>query len=409
MQICPTCGKSFNSKRSSHRIYCSLECVYKDSEHGNRISKSKHKEECWETKVCPTCGNSFNSKKSGHRIYCSISCINKGKQHKESAWETKICPICGKTIKSLICEHRICCSRECDSKNKHKEETWIIQVCPTCGKSFKSRKSNPKKHCSYECRTKNNWITKICPVCKKHFKSRVISNRKYCSLGCRNKDIEWKGKIGKAHIGKRYPRKEDIWIAKVCPICGKTFDSYICQHKKYCSRGCSNISSEHWDKVGKAIKSNRQSPESKFNSKEYIDKNNERLRNMICKRPTKPQTKLLLIEIYLHPNETIIFEQPVDGTGYSIDVAFPKSMCGFEYDEPHFHKNNPWRDTTKKEKIRHKTIESLGWFITHYFSEKELNVLVPPNVWHKINDIVKKSTVEERRKMIIPYMYSNQL
>ena len=250
----------------------------------------------------------------------------------------------------------------------------MIKTCPTCKKTFKNKDGHLKQiYCSIECRSKNPEyianlsksqmgknrggirIEQICPVCGKTFVNRSRHNRVYCSKECRYKD------------------KTET---KKCLICGELFTSYKYRNRKYCSKECTKKDTERL-------------------AKRLII-----LRINICKKPTRPQTILLLIIKYLYSNEDVTFENPVDNLRYSIDVGIPRLMLGFEYDEPKFHKNNPWKSKVEYDQIRHLEIESKGWNLTHYETEKHLKELVPLDLWYKINEKIKKTNSDGRWRIV---------
>lgn len=249
-----------------------------------------------------------------------------------------------------------------------------IKICSTCGKIFRNKDGHLKQiYCSIECRSKNPvyrdnlsksqlgkrrggvGIEHACPICGKKFINSQKHNRVYCSKECRYKD------------------KTEI---KKCPICGVQFTSYKYRNTKYCSKECA-----------------KKDPE-------WLAKTLVILRNNTCKKPTRPQTVLLLIIKHLYPNDVVTFENPVDDLRYLIDVAIPRLILGFEYDEPKFHKNNPWKSKTDYDQKRHLEIESIGWNLIHYKTEKELKELVPHDLWCEINGKIKKTDINERCEII---------
>ena len=71
-----------------------------------------------------------------------------------------------------------------------------ICSCIQCGKEFKVKpyKKDTAKFCSKEChgkykkgKRKGEWVTKICPSCGKEFETLKSKEKKYCSQQC-NKD-----------------------------------------------------------------------------------------------------------------------------------------------------------------------------------------------------------------------------
>lgn len=83
---------------------------------------------------------------------------------------------------------------------------------------------------------------KICPVCGKEFESKP--RQKYCSLECRQKSINdnkkefykdyYKKNGDKYKKSQKLPKEE---TEKICPICGKTFTTSD-RRQKYCSPEC---------------------------------------------------------------------------------------------------------------------------------------------------------------------------
>lgn len=300
---------------------------------------------------CPTCGKTFKSFKSNKKKFCSEDCyyINLRGQ-KRGIRKIRICPVCNKSFETLKNSPSICCSTNCvlikqGSQNK---------ICPICKKEFISYKSKPQIHCSRICSVMSMWEKRICPTCGKSFETQKSSDKRYCSRNC-------------------YKRYLDINNneVRICPICKKEFKVKKSMSKIFCSTTCAH-------KDPKEI------------SQRIIN-----LRNNRRKKPTKPQTKLLLLIKYLYPDKTLIFEHKLDNLNYSIDVAIPELMLGFEYDEQYWHKKSITTD-----KKRHLEIESRGWNLTHYESEAELKNIVPIEVWKNINSRIKKTRPLERTKII---------
>ncbi len=69
----------------------------------------------------------------------------------------------------------------------------------------------------------------ICKQCGKVIQQNPHrKEKKFCSDKCR---LTW----WNAHPEKQQRRSEESFI---CPVCGKTFVSYSCKNRKYCSRTC---------------------------------------------------------------------------------------------------------------------------------------------------------------------------
>ncbi len=136
------------------------------------------------------------------------------------------CKYCHKKFEESMLQidrkRSIYCSRECYSKDHR-----IIRNCDRCGKKFTIRKSRYKqseyKFCQ-ECYGKK--IDIKCNYCGKLFEDYESNNKKYCNKECHNKAMQ---------------RKKQI----KCRTCGKIFQMQLSKTKdgrgKYCSNKCSSI------------------------------------------------------------------------------------------------------------------------------------------------------------------------
>ncbi len=73
---CEGCGKKFTSSHKSPK-YCSYECKY-------NYWRKKRKQ-----RICLTCGKSYTSKPSENKKYCSFQCYNKNRFGKKLSIETR--------------------------------------------------------------------------------------------------------------------------------------------------------------------------------------------------------------------------------------------------------------------------------------------------------------------------------
>lgn len=112
--------------------------------------------------------------------------------------------------------------------------------CIECGKEFstESHTEDETKFCSQECmdeykksNRRGEWVTKICPSCGKEFESLKSRNKKYCSEKCFND-------------------KNDLYMQYNCDCCGKEirmrksdYQKKIKRNQKSisCSKECANI------------------------------------------------------------------------------------------------------------------------------------------------------------------------
>ena len=112
-------------------------------------------------------------------------------------------------------------------------------TCIKCGKKFttKNYKKDTAKYCSRECmneyrsgKRRGEWVTKICPSCGKEFESLKSKNKKYCSPEC-------------------VSNRNDNHVIYYCDVCGKEIRmtkwqyQYLTEKQKTitCSKECSNI------------------------------------------------------------------------------------------------------------------------------------------------------------------------
>lgn len=112
-------------------------------------------------------------------------------------------------------------------------------TCIECGKEFtvKPYKKNVAKFCSYECMGKykkgikrGEWIVKICPSCGKEFETLKSKQKKYCSDQCLHD-------------------KNELYMMYNCDCCGKEFKIKKSYYQRKldgkqktitCSKECSN-------------------------------------------------------------------------------------------------------------------------------------------------------------------------
>ena len=108
---------------------------------------------------------------------------------------------------------------------KQQERPEREYICEQCGKSFKSRSSAPVRFCSHNCDVKWRYrhdrvpFTKICEWCGKEFSGEVYrldEPPRTCSRSCR-------AKLRAKESGNRVNYGEVLH--KVCPVCGKEFDT----------------------------------------------------------------------------------------------------------------------------------------------------------------------------------------
>lgn len=120
----------------------------------------------------------------------------------------------------------------------------INKTCPVCGKTFETY-SAKKKYCSKACKyavrlayqraynliyyrkhkSSRATFSKICPFCGKSFET-TVSFKKYCSRNC-----HIKAKI------ERMRNNHIPFVTKTCAICGKSFET-VFHNQKYCSDVC---------------------------------------------------------------------------------------------------------------------------------------------------------------------------
>lgn len=112
----------------------------------------------------------------------------------------------------------------------------------------------------------SKWIDCICLNCNVSFKIRKLQfergRGKYCSINCKNDYMK-----GSIHLNIRKR------LIKVCQQCGELFEIRHCEnHRKHCSRKCSNLNNLMKPKWGKYKGINMRSNwEIKY--AKYLDKN----------------------------------------------------------------------------------------------------------------------------------------
>lgn len=174
---CEYCGKTVQVKKSrAGARFCSNECYHSYIHKAGIVTKN-----------CKMCGKEFQSKLSSNRIFCSRKCYNEFYKGDNVYWNKKdrvkvTCQYCGKeeyVIKSRAEKYKYC-SKECESKArtlplyKRKLEE---RTCPICGEKFitKLSSSNRRVCCSRECdieRKKTMYLGSKNP----NFRGYVIEN-----------------------------------------------------------------------------------------------------------------------------------------------------------------------------------------------------------------------------------------
>ena len=132
---------------------------------------------------CLFCGKPFSASPAARRKFCSHSCHDQSRD-KHTA---RICERCGKVFlarhdKILEGQARYC-SRTCANGS------WK-ESCGQCGKPVLRRPSHAERFenifCSRECYGlwKRNRISRICPQCGKSYETKRTKNIAYCSQAC---------------------------------------------------------------------------------------------------------------------------------------------------------------------------------------------------------------------------------
>ena len=194
--------------------------------------------------TCLYCGQSFErvvypSSQSSFQ-FCSPTCRNKGRsldlpnsrpvdkppctQASRSRRVTIMCAHCREEFTAPPSQSRKYCSRKCYWEAKRKEK--IECICSQCGKTFISRPSRNTTYCSWECYAASRQspaFKKTCPTCNTPFEVPAHkSDQAYCSRECVPQCL----------------KDEACHTAYICEQCGKSFEDFISQPRKYCSTEC---------------------------------------------------------------------------------------------------------------------------------------------------------------------------
>lgn len=203
-----------------------------------------------------------------------------------------------------------------------------ILICQECGKEYKvhTYQENSSHFCSRECKHKHmsgekrgEWIVKICPSCGKPFESLKSKNKKYCSQKCNEE-------------------RNEKYIDYCCDCCGKEmrikkniYQEKIDGKRKniYCSKECAN-NAKHTgrdivcDNCGKVF----------YRRQYHIDRQGKNNQNSFC----SPQCQ----KEYLHKQR---FEQrscEICGKYFEVSKVSTQRFCSDEC-------QNKWQTTRVQE------------------------------------------------------------
>lgn len=121
---CSNCGNIFTGE--PNRKYCSRQCA-------SIVNHAKRSQIVARTIICKTCGKEFQSIKSSKRKFCSLSCSSKYHNQGRKGFRDVVltCSYCGDTFTKLKCEYdkhnnkgldRHFCSKKCAGKSFIGEE-----------------------------------------------------------------------------------------------------------------------------------------------------------------------------------------------------------------------------------------------------------------------------------------------
>lgn len=130
------------------------------------------------------------------------------------------------------------------------------------------------------------------------------------------------------------------------------------------------FSEEHLRNLSESHKGQKVSEEGRKKRSEYNKSHPDvvrRLQEYRIENPSAPQLELYehIKEKYMGEKVELEWELSTSEGQKFIDVAIPDRLLGFEYDDPHYHKDK------EKDQRRHDLIESLGWKLIHYSSVEE--------------------------------------
>jgi endogenous inhibitor of DNA gyrase (YacG/DUF329 family) len=202
---------------------------------------------------CPNCGKVFTQEtgKPGNKFkYCSDRCridywirqdhLKRKAEHEQKS--EKNCPNCNNKFREEFGKSKKFCSQKC--KNQYHSRISpekiiyreISPTCPNCGRRFEKPKGKGgyQRFCCGDCRKKywkDHWhiarhgvVSRfVCKNCGKEFESYGKNPRKFCGDKCREKYFE--------------NLKEDI----VCPVCAKIFVASKNQNRIFCSKKCAGV------------------------------------------------------------------------------------------------------------------------------------------------------------------------
>lgn len=167
------------------------------------------------------------------------------------------------------------------------------------------------------------------------------------------------------NCGETHITLNDNYIIRVCNKCGKTFGTLKYKPNIYCSLKCANEDKKK-QMIGKVKHPNN---------------------------PTIPEILLFLIIKYTYPNEEVFLDHNIIGTPFLVDCCIPRLKKIFEFDGKPWHTNGSWanknRDIEKRDILRRKELESMGFTIIIYKDINQLKTQVPLDMWNKFIKISK--------------------
>jgi hypothetical protein len=251
-----------------------------------------------------------------------------------------------------------------ESKRKM-SESHKGQIPPNKGKhpTEETRRKLRENHADFKGEKNPNYGTH--PIVSEETKKKL-------SKASKGENNYWYGK----HLSENHKKLLSEWHKGQHP-------SIETRKKMSEARKGKSFSEEHRKKLSDSKKGNKNFNYGKVFSEEYRKKiglagigryvseetrrkigetNREHLRNILVKRPTKPQLKLFEVIKMKYPVNKIMMDYSIKtNKGYRfIDVAIPELRLGFEYDEPYWHQNK------ERDLQRHSLIESEGWKLTHF-------------------------------------------
>jgi hypothetical protein len=174
-RICQHCGKSYQSRPSVNKKFCSMECY-------NAFRQERLEDDLAQTDMsgnCSHCGKPFRSAKRGQK-FCSSECWHAARRNRVA----KTCPRCGTRFEvpnsqrnQKYCSHA--CRRGQKTKSRRRSRPRVTVQCANCNQEIQVQPSRVEQSksghifCSRDCaahyQVNHRFLNAQCLYCSKYF------------------------------------------------------------------------------------------------------------------------------------------------------------------------------------------------------------------------------------------------